>query len=238
MTIKKQKKLILSKESYVFLSSLSDGSYVFMYHRDHLYDEKFSMNNQKNINISKAVILYVNNNYDVNKVAELMGISTRTVYNYLNIYKKDKNFFKKLPVTNVSDLQLYLDKIVGSFEKKHVKTYKQAQQRIEEITGIHRGQTQIRAFLINNFFVKSSKGYFYQQTSSTIRTQLKERNKKIRIKSILNDKGTEIENYVYKIASRCNYDEDKIVQDLIETYHLIETESVIKEWLKRNTTIY
>ena len=231
--MKNHKEIKLNSIEYNYIKSISDGSYMHTYHNDEI-NSKVSFNNKRIRAVCQAIILYVDNNYDIHKVANPMNISIRTAYNYIKTYRMDKNFMKKLPVTNVSELQKFTSDIAKDFKTNHIYTYKEAQQRIEEITGLHRGLTQIREFLINNYFKKNSKGYFYQEHSRFISIQLQERNKKIKTKSVF-DKIKENEIDITRIVLSTDSEEEAVAK-VKEKYNIKEPDNIVLDCIKKNTS--
>lgn len=233
--MKKLRPIKLNEYTENLYIKIYQGCYINLDHRNK-NGTKLSFNRPKIKNICQAVLLF-SKGMNVDEIANIMQLEKRTIYNYIETYRKDSSFLKKIPVTNVSDLQAYVNLIADDFKHTKVKTYKEAQQRIEELTGIHRGITQIRAFLMNNYFEKNSKGYFYQKTSKLIRLQLKERNKKFESKNQLDIKFKEIEDYVYKIAIACNYEPSFVAERVKEHFDLKESNEVIEKWIETNTSL-
>lgn len=233
--MKKLKPIKLSEYTEALYSGIYQGWYIDLYHRDEIVS-KHSFNRPRIKNICQAVLLF-SKGMNVDEIANIMQLEKRTIYNYIETYRKDPSFLKRLPVTNVSDLQTYVDLIADDFKHTRVRTYKEAQQRIEELTGIHRGITQIRAFLMNNYFEKNTKGYFYQRTSNLIRVQIKERNKRAESKNPLNSRVKEIEDYIYKIARVCNYEPSIVAERVKEYFELKESNEVIEKWIETNTSL-
>ncbi len=217
-----------------FLESVGDGSFVATFNS--LDNKKLSFNNERIRQACTAIVLYSDTN-DIDYVATTMDLSKRTIYSYIHAYKEDKNFIRILPVTNVSELQGYVEQIADNFKHHRVKTYKEAQERIREITGITRSLPQIRAFLKNNYFEKNSKGFFYQKTSKHIRLQLEERKKRIKNRSYLETNPEEVEEFAYMIAGSYNYRTDRIAKRIKEKFELRETSEEIENWIDKNTTI-
>lgn len=232
--MRKSSKLRLSAQDIDYLEKMVNGYLVSVVYQDK--DEYLVYEKPKNINIARTVLLY-HEGYGIDDIASKMKLSKRTIYNYLKTYRLNHNFMKKLVVTNVSELQLYVGEIARDFKSNNIKTYKQAQQRIEELTKIHRGITQIRAFLKNNYFVKNSKGCFYQRSSPVIKIHLKNKYDKIKNRTYLETHPKEVENYIYSIASSCNYESDLIIPRLKEKFNLKESDEKIKYWIEKNTSL-
>jgi transposase len=83
------------------------------------------------------------------KAAEIVGVARATVQRYLDAYRQGG--LDGLRCSNVkrpvSELNAYRDIIRASFEDKPVCTMAEACDRIEKLTGIRRGPTQVRKFL-------------------------------------------------------------------------------------------
>mgnify|MGYP000847349797 FL=1 len=233
--MRKSSKIGLSAQDIDYLEKMVNGYLVGVVYQDK--DEYLVYEKPKNINIAKTVLLY-HEGYGIDDIASEMKLSKRTIYNYLKTYRLNHNFMKKLVVTNVSELQLYVGEIARDFKSNNIKTYKQAQQRIEELTGIHRGITQIRAFLKNNYFVKNSKRCFYQRSSPVIKIHLKNKYDKIKNQTYLEAHPKEVEDYIYRIASACNYDFEEIIRRLKEKFNLKESDEKIKYWINNNTSLF
>jgi len=125
-------------------------------------------------NICRALLMY-NDGKDINQIIEETSISKRSFFNYKRRYSMDPYFMlRDRKPTNNSILEKYVNQISEDFKQTHIKTYKQAQKRIEEITGIKRSETQIRNFLIKKGFKKNKNGYYNQRpTGKTIITNIK-----------------------------------------------------------------
>lgn len=83
------------------------------------------------------------------KAAEIGGISRPTVQRYVDAYGKGGLVglrHSDVPKP-VSELAAFRDIIRAAFEKSPVCTIAEACDRIEKLTGIHRGPTQVRKFL-------------------------------------------------------------------------------------------
>lgn len=83
------------------------------------------------------------------KIAQLAGVSNRTVQRYLNDYQQGG--IEKLKENNYtgqpSELLDHAQTLKDYFTKNPPHTIAQAQKVIEELTGIQRCVTQVRAFL-------------------------------------------------------------------------------------------
>ena len=83
------------------------------------------------------------------KAAEIVGVSRATVQRYLDAYcQGGLDGLRRSNVKRpVSELTAYRDIIRASFEEQPVCTIAQACDRIEKLTGLRRGPTQVRKFL-------------------------------------------------------------------------------------------
>jgi transposase len=83
------------------------------------------------------------------KAAQVVGISRATVQRYVDAYRKGG--LDGLRRSNVrrpaSELAAFRDIIRASFEEQPACTIAEACDRIEKLTGIRRGSTQVRRFL-------------------------------------------------------------------------------------------
>lgn len=234
--MRKAKPVELNKTEHNFLASIGDGGYMWTFHPNEVDNKKYSFNNERIKKACTALVLY-SEIKDVDEVAEIMGLSRRTIYNYVKTYREDPGFMKKSPVTNVSELQAYVSEIATDFKTAHIKTIKEAKERIKELTGIERGTTQIRAFLKNNYFAKNAKGYYYQKTSRQIKIQMEERKKKVKNQSYLETNANEVEEFAYMIANSYNYKVGKIAKRIKEKFKLRESTDEIEKWIDMNTSI-
>jgi transposase len=83
------------------------------------------------------------------KVAEITGLGRATVQRYLAAFR-DGGFegLRQWGVTGpVSDLAAHQKSIRESLERQPVRTIAEACERIEQLTGLRRGPTQVRKFL-------------------------------------------------------------------------------------------
>ncbi len=83
------------------------------------------------------------------KAAEVAGVGRATVQRYLAAFRDGgldglRQWDVKGPV---SDLAAYRDRIRESFEKAPVCTIAEACERLDQLTGLRRGPTQVRKFL-------------------------------------------------------------------------------------------
>jgi transposase len=83
------------------------------------------------------------------QAAKLVGVGLATVERYVAAYRDGglaglRQWKVRGPV---SDLAAHRDAIRASFEQRPVSTIAEACARVEELTGLQRGQTQVRRFL-------------------------------------------------------------------------------------------
>lgn len=83
------------------------------------------------------------------QAAKVVGIARATVERYVAAYRDGGlDGLRQWNVQGpVSDLTAYRDAIRESFEREPVNTIAEACARIEQLTGLSRGQTQVRRFL-------------------------------------------------------------------------------------------
>ncbi len=83
------------------------------------------------------------------QAAKLAGVGLATVERYVAAYRDGGlDGLRQWKVQGpVSDLAAYRDAIRESFEQQPVSTIAEACVRLEQLTGLERGQTQVRRFL-------------------------------------------------------------------------------------------
>lgn len=83
------------------------------------------------------------------KAAAIVGLGRATVQRYVAAYRDGGlDGLRKWNVTGpVSDLAAYTETIRKSLTESPVRTVAEACDRIETLTGLHRGPTQVRVFL-------------------------------------------------------------------------------------------
>lgn len=83
------------------------------------------------------------------QAARLAGVGLATVERYVAAYRDGGlDSLRQWKVQGpVSDLAAYRDAIRESFEQQPVSTIAEACVRLEQLTGLQRGQTQVRRFL-------------------------------------------------------------------------------------------
>lgn len=94
-----------------------------------------------------AVKLMMDQNIDNIAIAGVVGVSERQVYNYKRQIKSGVDIYKDRHYRPVSDMQAMDTEIVKSLKEQPVATAREAAKRIEEITGLQRGNTQVRKFM-------------------------------------------------------------------------------------------
>lgn len=85
-------------------------------------------------------------------IAKLGGVSENTMRDYFQLYAaggveklKEINFYRP-----ESELNAHFTSLEAYFREHPVSTIKEAQSKIEELTGIKRSETQVREFLKKN----------------------------------------------------------------------------------------
>ncbi len=83
------------------------------------------------------------------QIAEIMNISSGTVCNYLNEFDKTglDGLLNPPELPRKSGLVSHRDAIEAEFKKNPPASVALAAKKIEEITGVRRGKTQVRLFL-------------------------------------------------------------------------------------------
>ena len=83
------------------------------------------------------------------KAAEIVGVSRGTVQRYVEAYRQGGlDGLRRSNVQRpVSELAAFRDSIRASFEEQPACTIAEACDRIEKLTGLRRGPTQVRKFL-------------------------------------------------------------------------------------------
>jgi transposase len=83
------------------------------------------------------------------KAAEIAGISRATVQRYVEAFREGglEGLRRWGGTGPVSEMAAYRDLLRESFEKEPVATIAQACARVEQLTGLRRGPTQVRRFL-------------------------------------------------------------------------------------------
>jgi transposase len=85
-------------------------------------------------------------------IAEIIGITENTVRDYFQLY--EQGGIEKLKEINIpyreGALTIHITSLEAYFKEYPPATIKEAQQKIKDITGIVRGETQIRQFFKKN----------------------------------------------------------------------------------------
>ena len=83
------------------------------------------------------------------RAGELAGVSKATVERYVAIFRArgTAGLREFLWVKRVSVLELHRPSLEASFREKPPHTVAEACQRIKDLTGVQRGESQVRAFL-------------------------------------------------------------------------------------------
>ena len=235
--MRRRKGTHLTNSQRIFMERIKDGNYTDDLYYDNIKDEDLSFNDGRIQRVCEALCLF-DKLQNVNEVAKQMNLSRRTIYYYLETYAKNPNFMRKRKKIRVSELQNYFGVIREEINNGKVKTYKQAKEIIENLTGIKRGRTQIRAFLNNNYFKKDANGYLKCKYTRTIKRIINQKNEMANRLFFTEENKNEMEEYAYQIASSCNYNEFTIAKRLKEKFHLNKTDKEMVDWLKKNTSLY
>ena len=234
--MRRRKGTHLTNSQRIFMERIKDGNYTDDLYYDNIKDEDLSFNDGRIQRVCEALCLF-DKLQNVNEVAKQMNLSRRTIYYYLKTFNTDPNFMKKKKKTRVSELQNYFGVIREEINNGKVKTYKQAQEIIENLTGIKRGRTQIRAFLNNNYFKKDANGYLKCKYTRTIKRIIDQKNEMANHIFFTEENKNEMEEYAYQIASSCNYNEFTIAKRLKEKFHLNKTDKEMVNWIEKNTSL-
>lgn len=110
---------------------------------------------RKNKNNKKAVkkidvILLRNSNHSIEEIAKETNLKVRTVYNYIQLYKNNNFYDFITPKYVKADLVQFKGLILKEFYDNPVRSYREARDRIEKLTGIRRSIPQVRKFLNDN----------------------------------------------------------------------------------------
>ena len=86
------------------------------------------------------------------QIAELVGVTENTIRDYFELYQQGG--IEKLKELNYSGSQSKLDEHITSlesyFQENPPASIKEAQSKIEKITGVKRSETQVAEFLKKN----------------------------------------------------------------------------------------
>lgn len=106
------------------------------------------------------VILLRNSNHSIEEIAKETNLKVRTVYNYIQLYKNN-NFYDFVYSKYVkSELVQFKSQILKEFHDNPVRSYREARDRIEKLTGIKRSITQVKKFLNSNHIYSVKKRRF------------------------------------------------------------------------------
>jgi transposase len=93
------------------------------------------------------------------QIAELVGVTENTIREYFELYQVDG--VEKLKELNyyrpTSKLNQHIVSLEAHFRDNPPASIKEAQQEVEEITGVKRSETQIREFLKKNSICVTAK---------------------------------------------------------------------------------
>ena len=118
----------------------------------------------KKISIAKAILMYLED-YDVAEIVKETHISKSSIYNYINRYTDDKYFMFKMfgkPKQTIPKIAKYESLIILNLEAHNIKTLKQAQEWIQELTGISLSLSRIYAFF-DKHNIKKINGTYRQK---------------------------------------------------------------------------
>ena len=95
------------------------------------------------------VIMLHGHGLGAEQIAEIMNVSVSTIWNYLNEFEKTglDGLWNPPESPRKSGILPHRDAIEEEFKKNPPATVALAAKRIEEITGVRRGKTQVRLFL-------------------------------------------------------------------------------------------
>lgn len=128
-----------------------------------------SVNDDNILVVTPCEIIYYYDLYmDINEIIEETGISRKTIFNYVKKYRKNKNFMFENR-KNHSNLDKYKEVIRRSFKNNPVSSYRKAQSRIKEVTGIDKSLTQVYYFLKRNNYKKNEEGYYTRNGEPNIK---------------------------------------------------------------------
>lgn len=200
-------------------------------------------------------------------VAATMGISRKTVSNYMKSYNNNHNFMLEIPKHNTSELEPYEFLIEDLFIRKHIKNYSEAQREVEkeiirvlerkgldgdeleqEINKIKISHTQFKNFLKRHDFKLNYRGYLYHYQTSNVKARRKEilkvpadntskESNDSKILVFLENNLKEIESYIRTFPSY--YREEKILDEVIKHFQLQRYQrNIIKNYLINNSSYF
>lgn len=94
-------------------------------------------------------VLMIQEGIEIQKIADIIGISRRQVYNYREAYEKQGSsaVLRLVRYRPTSELEQYREEIRNDLTENPVATAAQASERIFQLTGIRRSPTQVRIFM-------------------------------------------------------------------------------------------
>jgi len=113
--------------------------------RDVLYD-RHSVKSAKRFALA---VLLLTEDIEPATISGIVGVSKRQIYNYRKAYEAsgDTAITKDTRYRPESELEAYKDMIKEDLTALPAATASEACERIQELTGIHRSPTQVRAFM-------------------------------------------------------------------------------------------
>ena len=128
------------------------------------------------------------NGYPNETIADILSVSVKTIYDWLRIFREGglealaKLNYKGQP----SKLNAYGEQLALELNDTPVATLKEAQHRIEKMTGIKRSLPQIRAFLQRNKLKRRKAGQIPSKADLHAQAQFREEKLKTPIKQAQN----------------------------------------------------
>lgn len=97
---------------------------------------------------AEALILHAHN-LPTQEIAHILDVCENTVCSYLNEFNRTgiDGLLERTSRLKKGELEQYKDIIEADFRKKLPHTSNEAVKRIEELTGLKRGKTQVKIFL-------------------------------------------------------------------------------------------
>jgi transposase len=98
--------------------------------------------------------------YSHKMIADILDVSERSTFNWWKIFQDgDLEALSNLNYKGQpSQLKAFGEQLIFDFIKKPVATFKEARERIKEITGLERSLTQVREFLFKNKLLRRKVG--------------------------------------------------------------------------------
>ena len=108
---------------------------------------------------AEALILHAHN-VSTQEIASILDVCENTICSYLNEFDRTglDGLLEGSPRVKTGELEQYKDIIEADFRKRLPRTSNEAVKRIEELTGLKRGKTQVKIFL-------KSLGMLYRKTA-------------------------------------------------------------------------